>query len=201
MLNRTNLLIVLLALASAGLGLGLSMAMRPAAAPAPSPAQAPAAETRTPPALGIGDSVGDLGLPDVSGKMRRLDEWNGKLVLLNFWASWCGPCREEMPLLDALHQRSAGEGISVIGVAVESASDAGAYLATNPVSYPILINAPDEGIDWPLLFGDHQSVLPYSVLIGRDGRLLATRIGDFSPAELDDWLKPHRTASRTQEAP
>ena len=183
MFNRTNLLIVALACASAALGLGLSVLLRPLPAPLMKPAGAQI--------LDVGDSSGAVSLPDRDGQTRRLSEWSGKLVVLNFWASWCGPCREEMPMLDRARARYATEGVEIIGVAAEEAPAALAFLKQQPVSYPILINAPDDPIDVSLHFGNVRSVLPYTALIDRDGRLLDTRVGTISEHALDAWIAPH----------
>lgn len=183
MFNRTNLLILFLAIASAGLGLALSQMLRP------TPAQK--AVVTAPGVLGVGDLVDDMDLPDHDGRMRRLSEWRGKLVVLNFWASWCGPCREEMPMLDSMRARYAGQGLEVIGVAAEEAPAALSFLESNPVAYPILINSPADATDLSWRLGNIQSVLPYTALIGRDGRILATRMGNFSESALKEWIAPH----------
>lgn len=183
MFNRTNLLIILLAMASAGLGLGLSALLRPAAEPV-----VPSSHSA---ALAIGDAAGAIRLPDREGQPRSLSEWNGKLVVLNFWASWCGPCREEMPMLERARARYAARGVEVIGVAAEEAPAALAFLEQRPVSYPILINSPEDPPDVSLTLGNTQSVLPYTALIGRDGRILATRMGNFSEKAFDDWIAPY----------
>ena len=183
MFNRTNLLIIFLAIASAGVGLGLSLLLRPAA-----PTVATADNDN---GLAVGDRVDEIRLPDRDGKPRSLSEWSGKLVVLNFWASWCGPCREEMPMLDAMRARHASQGVEVIGVASEPAADALGFLQQNPVSYPILINAPDDPLDVSLHLGNTQSVLPYTVLIGRESRILATRMGNFSEQSFENWIKPY----------
>jgi thiol-disulfide isomerase/thioredoxin len=183
MFNRTNLLIVVLACASAALGLGLGALLRPDAEPS-----LPLVQSRI---LDVGDFSGEVSLPDRDGRTRRLSEWNGKLVVLNFWASWCGPCREEMPMLDRARQRYAERDVEIIGVAAEEASEALAFLQRQPVSYPILINAPDDPIDVSLQFGNRRSVLPYTALIDRNGRLLDTRVGTISEQTLDAWIAPH----------
>ena len=181
MLSRTNLLIVAVAVIGALLGLLASTSMDALFAP-PVPAGVDV--------LKVGDARADLELMDLAGKPRRLSEWDGKVVLVNFWASWCGPCREEMPLLDATRSRLAPQGFEVLGVAIDDAQAVQDFLKDSPVRYPILL-ADENSEDPSLRFGDTRSVLPYSVLIGRDGKLLAQRAGNFSADGLERWLSPH----------
>jgi|SRR6185312_8157404 len=180
MFTRTNLLIVLVAIAGAALGLfaGSRIGLPPERAP-------PAGVT----VLKPGDSRSDLQLPDPGGKAHRLSEWDGKLVLLNFWATWCGPCRDEMPLLD--HARSQYDGLEVIGVAIDDDAAVAEYLKDNPVRYPILLGGEEAG-NPSVVFGDTQGVLPYSVLLGRDGKVVAQRAGSFTGSSLASWLKANR---------
>ncbi|MFT3790219.1 MAG: TlpA disulfide reductase family protein [Rudaea sp.] len=180
-LDRSHLAIVAVAILGALLGLLASTWM------------GGFAEKPVPPGvrvLQIGDQRADLELVDLDGKPRRLSEFDGQLVLLNFWASWCGPCREEMPLLDASSEKLAGRGLRVVGVAIDDAEAVREFLKDSPVRYPILLGG-DEDEDASLRFGDTRSVLPYSVLIGRDGKILARRAGYFTEASLSAWLEPH----------
>ena len=183
MFNRTNLLIVIVAVLGAALGLAASSNMDSLFAP-----NVPANID----VLKPGDARADLDLVDLSGKPRRLGEWDGKLVLINFWASWCEPCREEMPLLDAARTRLAARGFEVIGIAIDDGDAVADFLKDNPVHYPILL-ADESGDDPSLRYGDTRSVLPYSVLVGRDGRILAQRAGNFDERSLERWLAPHLT--------
>jgi len=180
MLQRSHLAIVAVAILGALLGLFASTHMNGYV------------ERPLPPGmtvLKVGDQRDDLELADLEGKPRRLSEFDGKLVLLNFWATWCGPCREEMPLLDATHEKFADKGLLVVGVAIDDSDAVRDFLKDYPIRYPILLASEDE--DASLRYGDIRSVLPYSVLIGRDGRLLAQRAGYFSEESLGDWLEPH----------
>ncbi|MBS0581869.1 MAG: TlpA family protein disulfide reductase [Proteobacteria bacterium] len=180
MFNRSNLAIVAVAVLGAALGLFASTHMNGHA------------DRPVPPGvtvLKVGDTRADLELADLDGKPRRLSEFDGKLVLLNFWATWCGPCREEMPLLDSTYEKLADKGLLVVGVAIDDSDAVRDFLKDNPIRYPILLAGEDE--DASLRYGDTRSVLPYSVLIGRDGRLLAQRAGYFSADSLGEWLQPH----------
>lgn len=181
MFNRTNLLIVAVAILGSALGLAASSHMDSLFAPA-LPADVDV--------LKPGDARADLEFVDLAGKQRRLSEWDGKVVLVNFWASWCGPCREEMPLLDTTRTRLATRGFEVVGIAIDDAEAVQDFLKDSPVHYPILL-ADENGDDPSLRFGDTRSVLPYSVLIGRDGKLLAQRAGNFSADSLERWLGSH----------
>lgn len=182
-INRQNLLIVVLAVVSAGVGLAASIWMRPA--------PRDVAVDRGVTALKVGDQRDDISLPDASGKPQSLAQWDGKLVLINFWASWCGPCREEMPMLDSSRAKYAERGLEVVGIAIEDAAAANRFLEQFPVSYPILINDPTLGADLSIRYGNSRNVLPFNVLIGRDGRIVAQRLGNFDQAGLDAWLAPH----------
>jgi thiol-disulfide isomerase/thioredoxin len=181
MFSRANLLIVVVAVLGAVLGLAAGSYF----------GQPP--EHAVPPGvtvLKLGDQRTDLQLPGADGRAHRLSDWNGKLVLVNFWATWCGPCREEMPLLDRTRGELAGRGLEVVGIAIDDTVAVSNFLRESPVRYPILIGGEDEPSP-SLLFGDTRSVLPYSVLIGRDGKILAQRAGSFTDAGLARWLKPH----------
>ena len=181
MFDRSSLIIVAVAILGALLGLLAGGAFRHMPDLAP-----PAGVT----VLQPGDRRIDLELPDAGGNPHRLSEWDGRIVLVNFWATWCGPCRQEMPLLDRIGSTWADRGLQVVGVAIDDTDAVRSFLRDSPVGYPILVDAEND-VDPSLLFGDTRGVLPYSVLIGRDGKLIDQRMGAFSQASLTAWVQPH----------
>jgi thiol-disulfide isomerase/thioredoxin len=136
----------------------------------------------------VGDSVSGYALPDVAGHATTLAKWHGKVVVLNFWASWCVPCLKEMPMLAAFQREHAQDGAQVVGIAMEQPPSAEAFMKRTSVDYPILIGIDADPVP-TTVFGDTAGLLPYSVLVGRDGRILATRLGPVDEALLGDWLK------------
>lgn len=182
MFTRTHLLVVVLALAGALGGFLAGSWLHTAPEP-----------QRDGDAL-VGSAAPALDLPDLDGRAHALADWRGRLVLVNFWASWCPPCIEEMPLLDRTAQQLAGKGLVVVGIAADTPDATRAFLAQHPVGYPVLIDdpeAPARTRDASLAYGNTRNVLPYSVLVGRDGRILAQRFGNFSENGLAAWLQPH----------
>lgn len=135
----------------------------------------------------IGQQLPALILNDMDGVPHRLSDYRGQRVLLNFWASWCGPCMEEMPALQQAQEKFRERGAIVIGISMDSADRVRAFLAEHPVSYPMLLGDMRSPSTTKIL-GDTNGMLPYSVLIGADGRILATQIGALSSRQLTQWL-------------
>ncbi|MBA2238110.1 MAG: TlpA family protein disulfide reductase [Lysobacter sp.] len=131
-----------------------------------------------------------LALPGLDGGTVQLPRaYAGRAILINFWASWCGPCIVEMPELDAYARRQDANGTQVLGIALDRREDVRTFLQRTPVGYPILIDAPGPA-DSSVQLGNPRGVLPYTVLIGADGRLLKQKIGPFVSGEIDAWARP-----------
>jgi thiol-disulfide isomerase/thioredoxin len=136
--------------------------------------------------VGVGDRVGPLRWPDLQGRRHDFPQ-PGQVLLINYWASWCGPCRQEMPLLAEYSRRGRTGDARVIGVALDTAEAAGEFLRAQPQPFTTLLEAPGER-DSSTALGNRRGILPFSVLIGADGRLLKRRFGAFEDAdELAQW--------------
>ena len=123
---------------------------------------------------------------DTQGRSQALGQYQGRLLLLNFWATWCAPCREEMPALSAAAKRWESSGVAILGLSSEAAETVAEFSRAHPVSYP-LGTGPAVG-ELGRRLGDTAEVLPYSALIGADGKVLDQKVGPYSAAQLDSLL-------------
>ena len=112
----------------------------------------------------------------------------GRPVLINLWASWCGPCVTEMPALQAFAKEQGANGVQVVGIALDDPQAVQAFVARTGVAYPILLDMPGPA-DAGVRLGNPKGVLPYSILVSSDGRLLKQRIGPFEHGEIAAWAK------------
>jgi thiol-disulfide isomerase/thioredoxin len=124
---------------------------------------------------------------DPAGKQRRLLEWRGSVLVCNFWATWCAPCLEEMPMLSAAQRNYAGKGVVFVGIGIDSVAKIHEFTAKLKVTYQILIGGP-EAIQLMRRLGNAAGGLPYTVVLNRSGALAYQRLGALSRQDIDQAL-------------
>jgi thiol-disulfide isomerase/thioredoxin len=127
-----------------------------------------------------------LRLPTPQGTELSFAAFQGRPLLVNFWATWCPPCVEEMPLLDAFWRQHADKGWQVVGLAIDQPSAVRTFLQRTPVGFPIGL-AGLEGTALTRSLGNLTGGLPFTVVLGADGTLLQRRMGQVSEGDLKAW--------------
>lgn len=115
-------------------------------------------------------------LPDAAGKSQALSQWKGKTLVVNFWATWCPPCVEEMPDLDKFQAQSAARNVQVIGIGIDSADNIRNFAQKHRIAYPIYI-AGMEGTELARQLGNTKGALPFTIVITPDGRIHQSYLG------------------------
>jgi thiol-disulfide isomerase/thioredoxin len=122
------------------------------------------------------------------GNVVDTQKWQGKVLVVNFWASWCPPCVEEMPTLDKLQQDFLQKNVLFVGIGIDSPSNIRDFLAKTPVSYPIVIGGL-EGSNISKQLGNAQGALPYTIIIDAKGKATYSKLGKITEDELRNAIK------------
>jgi thiol-disulfide isomerase/thioredoxin len=173
--NAKHLAIAVVALAAAATGFWLGSRQEPALPP-PAVVAAKAPEVRP-----------EFTLKDVTGVARSTAELGGKAVLFNFWATWCAPCRREIPLLNALQAEYAGRGLQVVGIAVDSLENVSAYQKELPLQY-LSLQGELEAVEVGKRFGLDLYGLPVSVFTDKQGRIVGVHMGELTREDAEKYL-------------
>jgi peroxiredoxin len=152
-----------------------------AAVSRPLPREVASADTAALPRR-IPQALPDLTLPDTTGTPRRLRDWTGRPLIVNFWATWCEPCRREIPLLKSLRRERAGQKLEVLGIALDTPEAVRQYAARTGMDYPVLVGE-QGGLEAVDAFG-MDTVLPFSVFIDRLGRVVTLKVGELRRDEV-----------------
>jgi thiol-disulfide isomerase/thioredoxin len=163
---------------------------RTAAPPAPAAEAAPQ----------LVETLPQFQLADRDGQVRSLQDWPDRALIVNFWATWCAPCRREIPLLQQLQRDHADEGFQVIGIAVDFRDKVLAYADEMQIEYPLLIGE-QEALDAAAAFGVATVGLPFTVFSDRRGRIVTAHLGELTAAEADLILDAVRRVDAGETTP
>jgi thiol-disulfide isomerase/thioredoxin len=124
-----------------------------------------------------------LSLPDLAGKEVPLAQWKGKLLVVNFWATWCVPCREEMPEFVRAQKEFGDKGLQFVGIAIDEADKIRQFADSIGLNYPALIGGYG-GMELSRTLGNRLMALPFTVIVDREGTIVHTQLGPLKPDQL-----------------
>jgi len=154
------------------------------AAPVPAPDKVP-------------EYLPDFALANRAGKPTGISTWRGKSLIINFWATWCAPCRHEMPLLQSIYNQWHGRNVEVIGIAVDTPDKVVAYADKLKIAYPLLIGEQD-ALDVAASLGVTSPVFPFTVFTDRRGRIVTLYVGELDKSQADLILSAVEKLDRDQ---
>jgi thiol-disulfide isomerase/thioredoxin len=129
----------------------------------------------------------ELTLTDLNGKTQSFSQWRGKVLVVNYWATWCHPCREEMPGFSRLQDKYRDKGVQFVGISIDTADKIIEFQKTTPVTYPLLIGDITV-MENSAKLGNNRQALPFTAVFDREGGLSATKLGRLSEPELERQL-------------
>ena len=136
----------------------------------------------------IGKPAQPFSMYDLEGKLRTISEWQGKVVLLNFWATWCPPCLKEIPDFIDLQNKYKNADFQIVGIAIDEIEDIKTFNKEMKMNYPILPSQ-TEALELAQRYGNSYGALPYSVFINRKGEVTHTFMGELSKIKAEEILK------------
>jgi thiol-disulfide isomerase/thioredoxin len=144
---------------------------------------------RNPPEVSAADAVYAITLPDLENKPQQLNQWRGKVLVVNFWATWCAPCVEEIPMFIKVQDKHLGKGLQFIGISIDKADKTADFARKFGINYPSLIGTIDT-IEISRQAGNTRRVLPYTVILDRKGQVAATGLGGLTEEKLEAIINP-----------
>jgi thiol-disulfide isomerase/thioredoxin len=133
------------------------------------------------------NTLPEFSLADLWNEPRSISEWSGQPLIINFWATWCAPCRREMPLLETLHQERRDDALTVIGIAIDRLDAVTAFITESGITYPILSGEQD-AMEVAEQFGTAFVALPFTVFTAPDGQVLLLHSGELHAGRLREIL-------------
>lgn len=130
-----------------------------------------------------------MAFTTADGQTKKLADWQGRILVVNFWATWCQPCREEMPEFSRAQDEYGSKGVQFVGIAIDEAANVVEFSKKEPVTYPLLI-APAEMPGLIAKLGNQQQALPFTIIVSRDGKLFSSHLGRLTKENLAKELVP-----------
>jgi thiol-disulfide isomerase/thioredoxin len=177
-MNRLTRLGIVVTVAAASLAVGLVLRL--------------SGQDRVPSAIPPASAAGGLmtaRLPDIDGQPHALEQWRGKVLVVNFWATWCAPCREEIPAFMKVQDKWSSRGVQIVGIAIDDADKVRPYVAQLKINYPILVGGLD-GIELTRQAGNRLGGLPFTVVFDRKGGAVHSQLGGVNQQKLEALLEP-----------
>ena len=178
--SKSNLAIVAACVVALAAGVAVFL-LRPGAAPDAGSAEPAIGAT---PAAANEQAPAGAKLTDLDGRAFTLGDYKGKLLIINFWATWCAPCLHEIPVLVKMQERYGAKGFQLIGPAVDDIEEARRAAPGLKFNYPVAVGTPEDMLDLMTDLGNEQGGLPFSVVISPDGKILERQLGEYSEIEL-----------------
>lgn len=130
----------------------------------------------------------EIALPDLNDQLQSLAQWQGKTLVLNFWATWCPPCLAEIPAFITLQDQLKSQGVQFVGIAIDEPNAVKNYLQTLSINYPILL-AEKEGLHLSLKLGNVLGAVPYTIIFNATGQVIHRQMGELSAEKLKEILQ------------
>jgi peroxiredoxin len=131
----------------------------------------------------------EFSLPDLSGKLRSIKEWQGKVLVINFWATWCPPCLKEMPGFAALQGEYSDKGLQFLGIALDDPEPVKEFVASHKINYPILMGE-DQGTKLAHDLGNIINTVPFTVIVDKNGLVIQRHMGEMAGEQLIKAVAP-----------
>jgi thiol-disulfide isomerase/thioredoxin len=144
---------------------------------------------QAPDPVAAGRTILAASLMGTDDKLQPFAQWRGRVLVVNFWATWCAPCREEIPGFIRFQERYRADGIQFVGVAIDQKERVIPYARDIGINYPVVVGGL-ETMEFARQLGNRRSVLPFTLVVDRGGRVVATEVGILRPDKLESLLKP-----------
>jgi len=142
----------------------------------------------------------DFSLPDLEGKIHANSEWDGKVVIVNFWATWCPPCLKEIPMFVKLQQKYGERGLQLVGIAMDNLHAVRNAVDKMGINYPVLVGD-EKAISLAVSFGDHVGALPFTAIVDTGGDIVLRKVGEIRLRETEEAILPLLVRRESGESP